>query len=80
MPKAAGTQPLLRFRTAPARQPLGMRGLLTTTRVTSRPSIDELGDLSITLGPWDKRAVLYSAQILSKDEKNARGSSLQATW
>jgi hypothetical protein len=38
-----------------------------------------------TLGPWDKRAVLYSAQILSKDEKRTwlriagrRGGCLEA--
>jgi Reverse transcriptase (RNA-dependent DNA polymerase) len=38
-----------------------------------------------TLGPWDKRAVLYSAQILSKDEKKTwlriagrRGDCLEA--
>jgi hypothetical protein len=44
---------------------------LIATRREDRTWVKDYKNGVDTLGPWDKRAVLYSAQILSKDEKRA---------
>ena len=58
---------------------------LIATRREDRTWVKDYKNGVDTLGPWDKRAVLYSAQILSKDEKRAwlklaarRGDCLEA--
>ena len=58
---------------------------LIATRREDRTWVKDYKNGVDTLGPWDKRAVLYSGQILSRDEKQAwlklaarRGDCLEA--